>query len=181
MNLAGPLRLWPLSWLMVVFIVTFVKAQEPDPSSALPLPRQSPLTVDEARQQAEVLHESLHATLQVVHHQYYREDEGLPIPAATLKKVFQHLERDRKIEIRWLAGNAQAMNVDHAPKTDFEKEAVKALATGKAHVEQVEEGIYRHVGPIVLQSECLKCHLPSRKSNKDRLAALLIAIPVIQD
>ena len=39
-------------------------------------------TVDEARRQAELLHRAMHATLQVVHHVYYREDEGLAIPAA---------------------------------------------------------------------------------------------------
>jgi len=177
----------PARWfvLLVVLSISVVDAEEPAskpeplPSVSSPAaPRKLLPTPDEARNQAELLHESLHATLQTVHHQYYREDEGLPIPAAALKNVFRSLERDRKLEIRWLAVNAQAMNVDHQAKTDFEKEAVKAIAAGKESVEETSNGLYRHVGSIALTSECLKCHAPMRKNNKARLAGLLIGIPV---
>jgi len=165
-------------FLLLVVGLNFAVADEP---VAQAVRDQRLPTAAEARQQAEVLHESLQATLQAVHHHYYVDDEGLAIPAAALKDVFRRLERDRKLEIRWLVVNAQAMNVDHESKTVFEKAAVKALAAGQDHVEQTDGGFYRHVGPIVLQSECLKCHLPTRRSNKDRLAGLLIAIPVTMD
>ena len=46
-------------------------------------------TTQQARRQAEILHTSIHATLRVVHDRYYREDEGLPIPAAIMSDVFQ--------------------------------------------------------------------------------------------
>jgi hypothetical protein len=164
-------------WLLIAVALICVGADEPrlqPPAKLLP-------TVSAARHQAELLHETLHATLQAVHHQYYREDQGLPIPAAAMKDVFRHLERDRKVEARWLAVNAQAMNVNHEAKTDFEKAAVKALTAGEDAVEQIEDGVYRRVGPIMLESECLKCHLPTRKSNKARLAGLFIAIPVRAD
>ncbi len=137
-------------------------------------------TVDQARRQAELLHETVHATLQIVHHQYYREDEGLVIPAATLKRVFAELEKRRQVELRWLAVNAEAMHVGHKPQDDFEKAAVTALAAGKESHEQTADGVYRYAGAITLGSECLKCHLPNRKSTEDRTAGLVIAIPLAE-
>jgi hypothetical protein len=40
-------------------------------------------------------HETIHDTLQVDHAQYYREDEGLGLPATTLKRVFLELAERR--------------------------------------------------------------------------------------
>jgi hypothetical protein len=149
-------------------------------ASSTDAPRALP-SATEARRQAELLHESFHATLQAVHHQYFREDEGIVIPAVTLKRVFRELARHQNIEVRWLAVNAQAMNVDHEPRDEFEKQAVKALAAGADQFEQTEGGVYRRVGPIVLESDCLKCHMPTRTSVDERLAGLLIALPVKVD
>lgn len=132
----------------------------------------------ETRQLARLLHETMHATLQAVHHEYYREDEGLKIPAATLQKVFHELATRQNVQLRWLAVDAQAMNADNRPNTEFEKQAVKALTQGKTEFEQVDGGIYRHVGVITLTSDCLKCHAPTRTSNLDRKAGLVIAIPL---
>jgi len=135
-------------------------------------------TLEEARGRAKLLHETIHATLQVVHHQYYREDEGLLIPARTLKAVFEELARSQNVKVRWLAVDAQAMNVDHKPQDAFEKNAVKALKSGKEEFEFAEGGEYRHAGTITLSSECLKCHLPYRTSTKDRAAGLVISMQV---
>jgi hypothetical protein len=135
-------------------------------------------TIDEARARARLLHETIHATLQIFHLRYYREDEGLPLPARTLEFVFREVDRSHQVKLRWLAVNAQAMNIDHKPKDDFEKDAVKALASGKDEFELVENGVYRHVGAITLSAECLKCHVPNRTSLEDRAAGLVIAMPV---
>jgi len=148
----------------------------PSPAGSAPVP-QLP-TVAEARAQAELLHESFHAALHAIHRQYFRNDEKDAIPAMTLKSVFRELARRRKVELRWLAVNAQAMNVDHEAKTPFEKAAVEAIAAGAESFERTEGGIYRRVGAITLQSECLKCHLPTRSDTRDRLAGLLIALPL---
>jgi hypothetical protein len=149
--------------------------QEKESPPARDEPRPS---VEEARGRARLLHETMHATLQYVHHEYYREDEGLAIPAATLKSVFRELARRQNVGLRWLAVNAKPMNVDHTPKDDFEKRAVQALASGKEEYELAENGVYRHVGVITLASECLKCHLPNRTSTQDRAAGLVITIPL---
>ncbi len=138
-------------------------------------------TVEAARGRARLLHEAMHATLQVVHHEYYREDEGLAIPAATLKTVFKELGKRQKVELRWLVVNAKAMNVDHNPQNDFEKEAVAALASGNHEFELAKGGVYRHAGLILLTSECLKCHLPRRTSTDPRAAGLVISVPCAPD
>jgi hypothetical protein len=140
----------------------------------------APASIGEARSRARLLHESMHATLQYVHREYYREDEGLKIPAVTLKSVFRDLEAAHKVKLRWLAVNARAMSVDHEPSEDFHKEAVKAIGGGKESFEAVENGVYRFAGAVVLHAECLKCHLPARTSNKPRSAALVISLPLHQ-
>lgn len=138
------------------------------------------LTVKEARQQAELLHVAMHATLHVVHHEYYREDEGLPIPAAIMGDVFDGLKKDRNVTLRWLAVEGVAMNTDHKPQTPFEHAAVKALTSGEAAHESIEAGVYRRAGAITLTGQCLKCHVPDRKNTKDRTAGLIISIPITQ-
>lgn len=152
-----------------------LRAAEPISHVAAPRP-----TAAEARGRAELLHETFHAVLQVVHHQYYREDEGLAIPAATLKKVFHELANRKQVEARWLAVNAAPMNLDHLPQNDFERKAVAALAAGNDAYESVEHDMYRRVAVITLTSECLKCHAPNRTSKKGRVAGLLISMPLIR-
>ncbi|QDU48559.1 c-type heme family protein [Gimesia panareensis] len=135
-------------------------------------------TISQAREQARLLHETLHSTLLIVHRKYYREDEKLPIPSSVLDDVFEDLQENRKIRFRWISVNAEAMNIDHEPKTEFEKRAAAAIADGKPEYEQVEKGIYRHVGRICLPSQCLKCHMPNRRSTATRFAGLIISLPV---
>lgn len=134
--------------------------------------------VDAVREQARLLHDALHSTLLIVHKKYYREDEKLPIPSSVLDEVFEDLEEGREIKFRWISVNAEAMNIDHEPKTEFEKQAAEALADGKPEYEQVEKGIYRHAGRICLPSQCLKCHMPNRRSTATRFAGLIISLPV---
>jgi Protein of unknown function (DUF3365) len=148
-------------------------ADESSPGADASLP-----SLDEARGRSELLHETMHATLQIVHHEYFREDEGVTIPAATLKRVFRELADRHNVELRWIAVDAQPMNVDHAAKDSFEKEAVRALAAGKESFELAENGAYRRAGAITLASDCLKCHLPNRTSTKSRTAALVIRMPI---
>ncbi|WP_298868935.1 DUF3365 domain-containing protein [uncultured Gimesia sp.] len=139
---------------------------------------QKPVSVKEARGQARLLHEVLHSTLLIVHRKYYREDEKLPIPSSVLDDVFEEMQQNRNIKFRWISVNAEAMNIDHEPKTKFEKSAAEALSSGKKEFEQVEKGTYRHVGAIRLPSQCLKCHMPNRRSTDTRFAGLIISLPV---
>lgn len=149
--------------------------QAVDRESAPPVPRPS---LQEARRQAGSLHTAIHATLQAVHHRYYREDEGLPIPAAVLKDVFAELEQEEHVKLRWLAVEGQVMNSDHKPRDSFEEDSAKALKAGEREFERVEDGVYRRAGPITLTNQCLKCHVPDRKNTKNRTAGLIVSIAI---
>jgi hypothetical protein len=161
-----PPWLAPLAAIIAVSLLAFSVAEA----------QQNLPTAEEAPGRARLLHETVHATLQVVHHEYYREDENLKIPAASLQMVFRELARRQRVELRWLAVNAQAMNVDHVPRDDFEKQAVKALAGGATEFASQDERFYRYA--ITLDSSCLKCHAPTRTNNRDRTAALVIKLPL---
>jgi len=168
------------------WLTTFgVSAQTPadpaptaKPDAPAPVDKDPAPTEVEARGRARLLHEAFHATLQYVHHEYYRADEQLPLPAATLDRVFKEMATRQNVKLRWLAVSAQAMNVDHTAQDEFEKASVVALTAGQTEFARVEQGVYRHAGAITLGSECLKCHVPGRTSNKDRTAALVISIPL---
>jgi hypothetical protein len=135
-------------------------------------------TVGQARRQAEILHSSLHSSLRVIHDRYYKEDEGLPIPAAILGEVFKDVEAEQKVSLRWLAVEGLAMNADHKPADEFERKAAEKLKAGERSHEITTDGIYRRAAPITLSSHCLKCHMPDRKSTRDRVAGLIISISV---
>ncbi len=136
------------------------------------------ITQDEARRQAQLLHTAIHSMLQRVHHGLYREDEGLPLPAAVFRESFADIEAEHDIKLRWLAIEGQAMNTDHQPVSDFEKQAAEALKSGELAHEEVRDGTYRRAGRILLANDCLKCHVPDRRSTKPRTAGLIIAIPI---
>ena len=138
-------------------------------------------TVNEARRQAEILHSTLHSSLRVIHDRYYTEDEGLPIPAAILGEVFKDVEAEQKVKLRWLAVEGLAMNSDHRPADEFERQAADKLKSGERSHENTADGIYRRAAPITLSSHCLKCHMPDRKSTRDRVAGLIISIPVVAE
>lgn len=167
-----------LGCLVVALAMSSARSDEKAPSSKTPTKPATVSTLDEARRQAEILHTAMHATLQIVHHRYYREDEGLLLPAATLKEVFAEVEKEEGITLRWLAVEGQVMNTDHSARDDFEREAAKALKSGQPAYERIENGTYRRAGPITLTNHCLKCHVPDRKSTEDRTAGLIISMPV---
>lgn len=141
------------------------------PSKTFPTPR-------EARERARLLHETMHSLLHKVHHELYRPDEGLTLPAALFKQTFEELEKNQQVTLRWLVVNGQAMNVDHNPKTPFDQDAIRALTSGQEEYDVSDRGVYRYAGAINLASQCLKCHLPQRTSTDSRLAALVISMPL---
>jgi hypothetical protein len=177
-------RTWTLCVLLVVaasvYLATVgVGAPPPHDSVATTGTEEDlPTTVLEARGRARLLHETMHGVLQVVHRDFFRDDQRLSIPSRSLEDVFKELERGSQVKMHWLAVNADAMNVDNNPRDDFEKDAVQALASGKPEFEAFEGNVYRFAGPIRLASQCLKCHVPRRTSTEDRTAGLVISMPL---
>ncbi|TWU48679.1 hypothetical protein Poly51_45800 [Rubripirellula tenax] len=135
-------------------------------------------SVAEARARARLLHESFRGTLQVVHRDFFDEDNAHAIPSASIEDVFDVLAESYQVQLKWLIVETDIINVDHKPSDAFERAAVAALKNGKPNHEEVEENRYRFAGPIRLASQCLKCHVKHRTSTEDRTAGLSISMPL---
>jgi len=173
-----------LAFTWGAFVISIGLCEPPDnrakDAESKPVEKVSLPTVQEARARARILHETIHGALQVIHRDFFEEDESATIPSQSLEDVFAELTRNRKITLKWLVVEGSAMNVDHKPADDFEREAAAALASGQKEYEVVEGNSYRYAGAIRLSSRCLKCHVPNRKDTKDRTAGLLIGMPLIK-
>lgn len=135
-------------------------------------------TTDEARMRALMLYEMVRGTLQIMHRDFFDEDNTHAIPSASLEDVFHEMSETYDVKMKWLIVNTDVVNVDHQAETEFERAAVKTLAAGKPFAEQTIADRYQFVGPIRLGSQCLKCHVKRRTSNEDRTAGLVITMPI---
>jgi hypothetical protein len=137
------------------------------------------VSLDVARDRAMLMHDIYDATLDVMHHRYFRGDRAI-VPARAMEDVFSHIQRKSSTEARWISVNLKPMSLDHAPETRFEKQAAKVLATGKSEVEIIQDGFYRRATPIQLTGECLSCHggLFRQPSETPKFAGLVISVPV---
>jgi hypothetical protein len=153
---------------------------EDDPKAAATAPEAAaPAAVPpEARLRSQLLHETIHGALQVMHRDFFREGDRLRIPSQSLEDVFRELERSWNVKVSWMSVNAKAMSVDHQPDGEFERSAAKAIAAGSEMFDAVENRRYRYAGAISLGNECLKCHVPERQDLHPRKAALLISMPL---
>jgi hypothetical protein len=138
-----------------------------------------PLSVDEARARAKLLHNVYSSTLDVMHHRYFRSDHAV-LPARAMEDVFSDMEKQSNIQARWISVNTTAMSIQHEPANAFEKKAASVLASGKSECEQVEGGFLIRATPIPLKGGCVGCHMkPSPTPDKTpRFAGLVIRIPV---
>ena len=137
------------------------------------------VSVDEARRQATLLHETYVAILLAVHREYFDEDERDTLPARVFEDVFKKLDAQTKGHTRWISVNTPAMNVDHEPQPGFEEAAAAALASGKVAAETVNSGMYTRAAGIPFAASCSKCHqsaLGHRRAG--RMAGLVISLPV---
>lgn len=140
------------------------------------------VSVTVARDRAKTMHSIYSATLDMLHHRYFRRDKAV-LPARAMEDVFAEIKLQSKVEAQWISVNMKAMSVDHEPKTDFEKRAAKEIAAGKTDYEVVEDGYYRRAIAIPLTSGCISCHggMFKELSKTPKFAGLVINVPVIRD
>lgn len=140
------------------------------------------VSVAVARDRAKTMHEVYAATLETMHHHYFRGDRAA-VPAKAMEDVFAELRRQAKVEARWISASLQPMSINHEPKTEFEKQAAKEIAAGKPEVELIEGGYYRRAGTIPLSGGCVACHggLFKGAEGKQHFAGLVISIPVTSE
>ncbi|MBB74390.1 MAG: hypothetical protein CMJ75_07740 [Planctomycetaceae bacterium] len=142
-------------------------------------PPQQKFAVAVAQTQAELLHQTLTATLSVIHRSYFKGGETLPVPSRALEGVFYRLKRNTQVEARWMAVNTPAMSLEHQPRNAFDKRAAAALSRGQRTFVQVDQRYLRRAGAITLFSSCLKCHSPAAPGKKrNPVAALVISVPL---
>jgi len=148
----------------------------PAAQEAAPPPFPAP---GEARVRARLLHAALDGALRVMHRDFFRKGgDSKIIPSQSLEDVFRGMEKTHGVTLRWLAAEETVMNEVHRAADAFQKRALKALAGGEKEISSVESGVLRYAGVIVLQNQCLKCHVPQRTSLEDRFSALEISMPV---
>tara|TARA_R110002049_G_scaffold285698_4_gene466975 strand:+ start:95009 stop:95545 length:537 start_codon:yes stop_codon:yes gene_type:complete len=162
-----------------LFAPTLMGNESAVPSQVEPFPPST--SIGEARSRARLLHETIRGTLQVMHRDFFDEDDAAAIPSASLEGVFDELAETYDVRLKWLIVETDIVNVDHNPEDAFERAAVIALKKGRPRHEAVEQDRYRFAGPIRLASQCLKCHVKHRTSTEDRTAGLLISMPVLID
>jgi hypothetical protein len=139
--------------------------------------RRVPVAV--ARDRAKLMHDIYSATLDSMHHHFFRRERAV-LPARAMEDVFDAIDSKSGIKSRWIAVNTPAMSIHHEPETDFEKKAAAEIASGKADFERVEKGYYFRAGAIPLAAGCVGCHTKfgSNNDKTPRFAGLVISIPV---
>jgi Protein of unknown function (DUF3365) len=159
-----------------------VSAQPPAGPKAAPdgKAEEKPLSVEEARERAKLLHRVYSSTLDVMHHRYFRSDRAT-LPARALEDVFKDIEAETNIQARWIAVSTTAMSIHHEPETEFEKKAARQIAAGEGEFEQVQGGVYQRAGVIPLKAGCVGCHagpLSAANAKTPKFAGLVIRIPM---
>src|SRR5262245_12530964 len=147
--------------------------------SAPPNEDKKSLSVIEARERAKLMHNIYAATLDSMHHHFFRRDRAV-LPARALEDVFAEMEKQSDIKTGWISVNTKAMSIHHEPKNDFEKQAAKAIAAGKGEFELVENGVYHRAAAIPLGAGCVSCHTGffSKTPQTQRFAGLVISVPI---
>jgi len=176
-----PTRFWGACGGVVLLAVVAcaVHAAPPDAGQSTAKPEPERVSIQEARQQAQLMHRIYVATLDAMHHHYFHANKAV-LPARAMEDVFADVARATNSKARWIAVNTQAMSVEHEPATEFEKKAAVELAKGNAEHAIVEGGYYRRAGSVPLSGGCIGCHTGNSATAAavPRYAGLVISIPV---
>ncbi|MFQ5713882.1 MAG: DUF3365 domain-containing protein [Candidatus Scalinduaceae bacterium] len=137
-------------------------------------------TVKQAREIVQML-DDLYKTFIVLITAEYVNDPSV-LPAATLsKRVFEAMSKKGWHKARLLDATGTPFNPDNNPKDKFERDAIKAIISGRTYFERVEkiEGKdYLRAAtavPVVIKG-CTICH-PDKKVG-DLLGAISYSIPL---
>lgn len=140
------------------------------------------VSLDVARSRAQLMHDIYAATLDTMHHRYFRGDRAT-VPARAMIDVFKEMEHRNGSRSRWISASFEPMSIDHKPTSAFEKQASRKISRGADVVETIEDGFYRRAGSIPLGGGCISCHggFSAIRSDSPKFAGLIISIPVNED
>jgi hypothetical protein len=150
-------------------------ANEPKKDRADP----PPVSIEVARDRAQLLHNVYSATLHVMHERYFHDERAI-VPARALEDVFEEMSQQSHVKARWISINTKPMSIHHEPKTEFEKHAAKAIGDSGESQEQIKDGYYYRAAPIPLGGGCISCHTGffAGAPKSPRYAALVLKIKV---
>jgi hypothetical protein len=137
-------------------------------------------TLDHARETVRMLDDVYKTYIVLITAEYV--DDPSVLPAATLsKRVFASMNNKGWYKTRLLDATGAPFNPDNNPKDDFEREAIKAMHSGKNYfekIEKVEGKDYLRAATSVhaVMKGCITCH-PDRKFG-DLLGAISYGIPL---
>ena len=135
-------------------------------------------TVIQAREIVQML-DDLYKTFIVLITEEYVNDPSV-LPAATLsKRVFEAMSKKGWHKARLLDATGTPFNPDNNPKDEFERDAIKAMVSGKSYFERVEKIEGKDhlraatIVPVVIKG-CTICH--QDKKVGDLLGAISYSI-----
>ncbi|MCA9194384.1 MAG: DUF3365 domain-containing protein [Planctomycetales bacterium] len=139
------------------------------------------LDVARAKKQAKML-DTLYKTAIVLITENYVDGKESMAAGDAFQALFKAMKDNEFHEVRLLDATGDAYDPDNDPKTDFEKEAVKAILAGKPIYERVvKEGdkeFLLSATPIpVVMEKCTMCH-SSYENAKGPIGALGLKIPL---
>ena len=163
--------------LPALFAVLLAMLPQALPAADAPAPPLPMPTLEEAKARAQLLHAAIDGSLRVMHRDFFHKGDSKANPSESLKDVFKSMAEAWGVTIRWLASEETIMNRDNKAIDAFQQKALEKITTGSHEYSKFEEGKFRFAGVIVLQNQCLKCHVSDRRSLEDRFAALEISMP----
>ena len=139
-----------------------------------------PARLIQARKTVQMIDQLFKTFIILIDEEYVKDPSTLP--AATLsKKVFKIMKDKGWYNIRLLDATGTPFNPENNPQDRFERDAIKAISSGKPYFERVEKikgrNYLRAATKLSAISEgCIKCH-PLRKLG-DIVGAFSYSIPL---
>lgn len=134
------------------------------------------MSLKEARRTISLLDRNYQSALRQIHRRF-PVGNGQPVVAAV---VVRDIQRETGsgglLSSRFLAVGVKAMNPDHEPRDDFERQAVQELKRGARWVEAQEDGKLRVATVTPLGGGCFPCH--STPSGAPVQAAISWTVPL---
>jgi Protein of unknown function (DUF3365) len=177
-----PLGMLATIAVLLCVALTTANSQQPvtKPNQQSETNKESP-AVTRAKKQARML-DTLYKTAIVLITENYVEGKESLAAGDAFQALFKAMKDNEFHEVRLLDATGDAYDPDNDPKTDFEKEAVKAILDGQPIYERVvKEGDQQYLlsaTPIpVVMEKCTICH-SNYEGAKGPIGALGLKIPL---
>ncbi len=149
-------------WLTLALLLLLGTALWLRPPVAADEPSRTDPALERARRQVQMLDDLYKTAIVLITENYVNEKSDLAAGDA-FQALFKTMKEKGYHEVRLIDATGQPYDDDNAPRDDFERQAVRALKSGKPWFEQVQEQegqrFLRAATPIpVVMKKCTLCH-----------------------